>query len=54
MSQDKTEGAAYRLTCADCGMGVGDVRLVEHGTDDVALCKGCFRNLRRGLEDRDE
>lgn len=33
------------FTCEECGWSFGDVRLVEHGTDDVALCKRCFHSL---------
>ena len=34
--------------CEDCGVKAGDVRLVEHGTDDVPLCKPCFRSIGEG------
>lgn len=35
------------FTCETCGAMLGDVRLVEHGRDDIALCKRCFRNIKR-------
>lgn len=35
------------FTCQRCGNTLGDVRLVEHGTDDVALCKLCFKGIGR-------
>ena len=40
-----------QFTCVNCGRTGGgkdddvDVRLVEHGTDDVPLCKECFNQF---------
>lgn len=36
--------------CANCGTTDGDIRIVEHGTDDVHLCKTCFKMLTRAME----
>lgn len=41
------------FTCEKCGNSLGDVRLVEHGYDDVALCKHCFRSIPSGEDDGD-
>lgn len=35
------------LTCASCSQRGGSVRLVEHGTDDIPLCKSCFKSVQR-------
>lgn len=34
------------LQCINCRRRVDHVRLVEHGTDDMALCSACFGHLQ--------
>lgn len=43
-----------RFKCAHCLQKEGDVRLVEHGTDDIPLCKSCFKSIRREFDNRVE
>lgn len=49
------------FACFRCGRTIGNVRLVEHGTDDMQLCKHCFlailtavRDGRLRIEDPDD
>lgn len=37
------------FTCEVCDSDEGDVRRVEHGTDDIRMCKPCFLSLADAL-----
>lgn len=39
-----------RFKCDDCGLRRRDVRLVEHGIDDMSLCKSCFEEMRAEVQ----
>lgn len=39
-----------QFVCRSCTSSM-DVRLVEHGTDDMPLCKSCFKDLRQMMLD---
>jgi hypothetical protein len=40
--------------CVRCNLKHTGVRLVEHGTDDMPLCKECFNSLKREFDNRPE
>lgn len=37
------------FNCIKCGQAKDSVELVEHGTDDMPLCKTCFKTIRSRL-----
>lgn len=40
------------LRCINCRSHTRDVRLVEHGTNDMALCGVCFGHIKREFDNR--
>lgn len=42
------------FTCMHCLRDDRDVRLVEHGTDHMPLCKMCFASIKAEFDNRME